>query len=317
MTKEPVSPSHHAQDHGNEFAGVWYTIAAFFSWGILPLYWKALKSVPSPQILAHRIIWSCVFVFLILALQKRLPELRDAFTNRRSRVFFLLSAVTIGINWYVFIWAVNANFVVETSMGYFINPLISVLLGLIFLRERLRFWQILSVVLAFGGVLHMTLQYGTLPWIALTLAFTFGFYGLLRKTSPADSLMGLFFETALLSPLALFYLVLRGAQGTGAFTTVTPLLHLLLICSGVVTATPLIWFAHGARRLPLRTVGFTQYLAPSLQLFLGVVVFGEPFTRTHVISFALIWGGLLLYSASHTPLMRRFEPTLAVYARKT
>jgi chloramphenicol-sensitive protein RarD len=289
---------------------VWYTIAAFFLWGILPLYWKALKQVPSSQILAHRILWSFVFVVLILTVTKRIYRIRSAIASRRNRVYFIASAFTIGINWFVYIWAVNAGFVVETSMGYFINPLVSVLLGIVFLREKLRFWQVISVMLAFSGVLYLTLNYGKLPWITLSLAFSFGTYGLLRKTSHADSLVGLFFETAYLSPLALAYLLLRGLQGSGAFGTVSPLLHILLVSSGIVTAVPLIWFAHGARRIPLSTVGFTQYLAPTLQLFLGVVVFQEPFTSVHLISFSLIWVGLALYSLSHLPLMRRVEPHL-------
>ena len=184
-----------------QISGVWYTVAAFFLWGILPLYWKAMKEIPSSQILAHRILWSFVFVTLILSLQKRTVQLRRAFSSRRNRIFFTASAFTIGINWFIYIWAVNAGYVVETSMGYFINPLVSVLLGIVFLKERLRFWQSVSVILAFIGVLYMTLNYGKLPWIALSLAFSFGLYGLLRKTSHADSLVGLFFETALLSPL--------------------------------------------------------------------------------------------------------------------
>jgi len=298
-----------------QVSGVWYTIAAFFLWGILPLYWKALKQVTSSQILAHRILWSFIFVTIILAVQKRIPEPRISFRSQRNRIFFILSSFTIGINWYVYIWAVNAGYVVEASMGYFINPLVSVLLGVIFLKERLRFWQIVSVLLAFIGVLHMTQQYGKLPWIALSLAFSFGFYGLLRKTSHADSLVGLFFETAYLSPFALSYIIFRGIQGSGAFGTVTPLLHVLLVCSGIITATPLIWFAYGARRIPLATVGFTQYLAPTLQLFLGVVVFKEPFTRVHLISFSLIWSGLSLYSLSHAAFMRKIEPRLSKVPR--
>jgi chloramphenicol-sensitive protein RarD len=292
---------------GEEVSGVWFTIAAFFAWGILPLYWKALREIPSSQILAHRILWSFLFTSLILFLQKRRPELKKALTERKNRVLFFVSAFTIGINWFVYIWAVNAGYVVETSMGYFINPLVSILLGMLFLKERLRFWQGLSVLLAFIGVLYMTFQYGKLPWIALTLAFSFGFYGLLRKTSRAASLVGLFYETALLSPLALAYIIILGVRGDGSLGSVSAWLHVLLICSGIVTATPLIWFALGARRIPLRTVGFTQYLAPSLQLFLGVVVFKEPFGATHLISFALIWSGLLLYSLSHAAFMQRAE----------
>ncbi len=288
--------------------GVWYAIGAFFLWGVLPLYWKALKQIPSSQILAHRIIWSCIFVLFLLLIQKRVREARNSFLSGRNRIYFAVSALCIGINWFIYIWAVNAGHIVETSMGYFINPLLNVLLGVIFLRERLSFWQIVSVCLAFCGVLYMTVQYGKLPWIALSLAVSFGLYGLLRKTSHAESLVGLIFETAILSPIALLYLVVRGVQGAGSFGTVSPLLHILLICSGIVTAMPLLWFSNGARRIPLSTVGFIQYLAPSLQLFIGVVVFREPFTNVHALSFSLIWGALVIYSLSHTPFLKRHSP---------
>lgn len=296
------------RDTSREFgAGVWYAIGAFTAWGVLPLYWKSLKEVPSPQILAHRILWSFVFVVILLKSRKR-PPLGESFNSTGRMLYSLLSACILGTNWFIYIWAVNANHVVEASMGYFINPLISVLLGVLILRERLSFWQILSVLIALGGVSYITVRYGRLPWIALSLAFTFGFYGLLRKTSHVDSLNGLAFETAALSPAALAYLVVMGIEGKGSFGTASPLLHLLMIGSGVVTAVPLIWFAHGARRIPLSTVGFLQYLAPSLQLFLGAVVFGEPFTRVHLVSFSLIWGALCLYSLSHTSLLKRLEP---------
>jgi len=296
------------QKKHEQIIGVWYTIAAFFLWGILPLYWKALKSVPSPQILAHRIIWSSVFVAILLIIRGRVPDIRRAFSSRRNRLFFTLSALCIGINWFIYIWAVNANRVVESSMGYFINPLVSVFLGMIFLRERLGFLQIIAVLLAISGVLYMAIQYGSLPWIALSLAFSFGFYGLMHKLSKADSLIALLYHTAFLVPFALLFLAIEGWKGTGAIGTATPLAHLLLIGSGVVTAIPLIWFANGVRRIPLSTVGFTQYLAPSLMLLLGVLVFREPFTRTHLISFSLIWGGLVLFSLSHTAFLRRIEP---------
>jgi chloramphenicol-sensitive protein RarD len=287
--------------------GAWYAVAAFSLWGVLPLYWKALKQVPSTQILAHRIIWTCIFVLLLLLLKKRVREARDSFLSARNRIYFALGALCIGVNWFIYIWAVNTGHIVETSMGYFINPLFSMLLGVIFLKERLNFWQIVSVCLAFCGVLYMTVQYGKLPWIALSLAVSFGLYGLLRKTSHAESLAGLIFETAFLSPIAFIYLVFRGVQGTGSFGAVSPLLHLLLMSSGIVTAMPLLWFTNGARRIPLSTVGFIQYLTPSLKLFIGVIVFKEPFTDVHTLSFSLIWGALVIYSLSHTPLLKRFK----------
>jgi chloramphenicol-sensitive protein RarD len=291
------------QDEREFRKGLWYTVTAFSAWGLLPLYWKALKAVPSPQILAHRIIWSLVLVIILLKTQKRLSF--ASFRNKPTLLFSLLSACFIGANWSIYIWAVNAGHVVATSMGYFINPLVSVLLGVLILRERLTKWQGAAVLVALGGVAYLAVSYGQLPWIALSLAFTFGFYGLLRKTSRVDSVTGLAFETAVLAVPALIFLVTRDIQGSGAIGHVSVLLHILLIGTGVVTALPLIWFAHGARRIPLSMVGFLQYIAPTTQLCLGVFVFGEPFTRNHLISFSLIWGALVLYSLTHTRWFRK------------
>jgi len=288
--------------------GTWYAVGAFSLWGILPLYWKALKEVPASQIIAHRIIWSFAVVVILLFFQHRIKELKLAVSSWRYRFYFILSAVTLGTNWFIYIWAVNAGHIVETSMGYFINPLLNVLLGMLFLRERLSFWQAISVALAFAGVLYMTLQYGKVPWIALSLAFSFAFYGLLRKTSHAGSLVGLLIETIILSPSALAFIIFRQLDGTGALGLVSSVSHVLLVCAGLVTATPLLWFAHAASRIPLSAVGFIQYLAPSLQLVIGVVIFREPFTPVHVVSFSLIWGALCIYSLSNTGLMQQISP---------
>jgi chloramphenicol-sensitive protein RarD len=290
-----------------QIRGIWYTISAFILWGILPLYWKALKSVPPPQILAHRIVWSSVFVLILMIIRRNIPDLRRALTSKRDVLFFCLSALCLGINWFIYILAVNTSRVVESSMGYFINPLISVFLGMIFLREKLGFLQIIAVLLAISGVLYMTLRYGSIPWIALSLAFSFGLYGLLRKLTNTDSLIALFYHTAFLAPFAILYLAVQGWRGNGAVGTASAVVHLLLAGAGVVTAVPLIWFANGVQRIPLSTVGFTQYLAPSLMLLLGVLLFGESFTRTHLISFSLIWGGLLLFSLTHTKLLRGID----------
>jgi len=297
-----------AERNHDQVVGTWYAVGAFSLWGILPLYWKALKNVPASQIIAHRIIWSFVVVAILLFLQHRIKELKQAVSSWRYRFFFLLSAVALGTNWFIYIWAVNAGHIVETSMGYFINPLLNVLLGMLFLRERLNFWQAISVALAFTGVLYMTLEYGKLPWIALSLAFSFAFYGLFRKTSHAGSLIGLLIETIILSPAALTFIVFRQLNGTGALGSVSFVSHILLVCSGIVTATPLLWFTHAARRIPLASVGFFQYLAPSIQLIIGVIVFKEPFTSVHLVSFSLIWGALSIYSLSNTVIMQRFTP---------
>jgi len=291
--------------HSDKVVGTWYAIAAFTVWGFLPLYWKSLDHVPSAQILAHRIFWSFILVSVVLCVKKRKSEAFFALSSWKNKLTFLISALTLGANWFIYIWAVNTNHIVESSMGYFINPLLSVLLGIIFLKERLNHVQVLSVFLAFIGVSYLTIQYGKIPWIALSLAVSFAFYGLLRKTAKAGSLIGLLAETMLLTPAALTYLIIVHVRGTGAFGNAGVGTSLLLAGCGVVTSLPLIWFAHGARRIPLAAVGFTQYLAPTLMLLLGVFVYREPFTVSHLVSFGCIWTALVLYSLSHTRLFER------------
>ena len=286
-------------------SGTWWVVLAYVSWGLLPIYWKALDAFPPMEILAHRIFWSFVFAAVLLWIQSRWREFKATFRNPRNRALCFLTAAIIGSNWFIYIWAVINDHLVDASLGYFINPLISVLLGIIFLREKLNVWQGIAFVLALVGVGYLTLQYGKFPWISLSLAFTFGSYGLLRKTAKVEALVGLTAETALLSPLVLTYIVVLGIRGTGAVGTASPVHHLLLVGAGIVTAAPLLWFTLGVRKIPLSTAGFLQYIAPSLQLFLGVVVYSEPFTRTHLISFSLIWTALLIYSLSTTSLFTR------------
>jgi len=285
--------------------GTLYVLAAFVAWGLLPVYWKALQSIPTQEILAHRIFWAFVFVSFLLWKQRRWAEFKWTFRNRRNRWACILTAAIIGSNWFIYIWAINHNHIVDTSLGYFINPLITVLLGVIFLREKLNLWQVTACVLAAIGVGYLTLQYGRIPWIAISLALTFGFYGLLRKTARIESLIGLTAETGLLSFLALAYLLILAVRGDGSAGTAPAAIHLLFIGAGLVTATPLLWYTIGVRRIKLSTAGFLQYLAPSMQLLLGVVVYGESFTRTHLISFGLIWIALLIFSLSKTPLLSR------------
>ncbi len=258
------------------------------------------------EILAHRIFWSFVFTGFLIWLQKRWRTFKTTFKLAKNRNICFLTAAIIGSNWFIYIWAIINNHIVDTSLGYFINPLISVLLGVIFLRERLNFWQIFAFILALSGVVYLTLQHGKFPWIALSLAFTFGFYGLFRKTARVEALIGLTAETALLAPLVLTYIFIIGFRGTGAVGNASLSLHALLLGAGVVTAAPLLWFTLGVRKIPLSRAGFLQYIAPSLQLFLGVVVYGEPFTRSHLISFSFIWVALLIYSLSSTPLFSKF-----------
>jgi chloramphenicol-sensitive protein RarD len=276
--------------------GIAAAVVAYALWGILPVYWKALQAVPAFEILCHRTIWSFVFVLLILTARRQWEWLGRARQNPRLLLTFACSACLLGLNWFTYIWAVNAGHIVDASLGYFINPLLSVLLGVLFLRERLRLWQGIAIGFATAGVLLLTLGYGAFPWIALTLALTFGFYGLLRKTAPLGSIEGLSLEMALLSITTLAYLVYLEWVGTSSFGHAGAMTSLLLALSGLVTAFPLLMFAYAARQVTLATVGILQYIAPTLQFLLGVFVYGEPFTQTRLVGFAVIWISLLIYS---------------------
>ena len=274
------------------------TIGAFFLWGIFPIYWKALHHVSSTQILAHRVIWSLVFMLCVTSFQRRWQEAKCSISLSRDIPRFLFTSLLLAVNWLTYIWAINTNQIVEASLGYFINPLVNVCLGMIFLKERLDRWQFLSVALAFIGVLFLTVQYGRVPWIAFTLAFSFGSYGLLRKTARAGSIIGLLFETSILTPLALTYTIGLGVQGSGAFFSKGLRTDILLAGAGLVTAVPLLLFTHGARRIQYSTVGFLQYIAPTGQLLVGVFFYKELFTRTHTISFGFVWVAIIIYSIS-------------------
>jgi chloramphenicol-sensitive protein RarD len=274
--------------------GFIYAVTAYLLWGLLPIYWKALLALPALEIMGHRILWSLVFVSLILTVRQQWGWVQQI--NRRTLLTFVTVSLLISVNWFTYIWAVNAGNVVETSLGYFINPLVNVLLGGIFLGERLRRLQLGAVTLAAAGVLYLTISYGSLPWIALTLAFTFGFYGLLKKTAAINSLEGLTLELALLLPVAIAYILYIGAIGAAAFPAVGWTTQALMIGSGVITAIPLLAFAAAARRIRLTTLGLFQYLAPSIQLCLGIFLYHEPFSPQRLIGFSLIWLALALYS---------------------
>ena len=277
--------------------GVGYGLAAFLSWGVLPLYFKAVASVPSLEVLAHRVVWSLVFLLVLTLARGRWAAFSALFRTRRTQLTLMTTTVLIATNWGVFIWSVANGHLVEASLGYFITPLINVVLGFLFLRERLRPLQLVSVALAAGGIAWMTANLGHPPVISMTLAVSFGFYGLLRKQVPASGIQGLTAETLMLSPVAVAWMVWRLRQGELVFLKGSVRLDLLLLAAGVITALPLIWFAEGARRLRLATLGFLQYLAPIGQLLLAVAFFGEPFTRDHAVSFGLIWIALALYTA--------------------
>jgi chloramphenicol-sensitive protein RarD len=278
-------------------AGALYATLAYGTWGVLPVYWKALAGVPLVEVLAHRVFGTVIFSALLLAGLRRTGELGDALRSPRERASLLASGVLIAVNWGVFIWAVGAGRIVETSLGYYLNPLVNVLLGTVFLRERLRRAQGISVALAGAGVLVMLVSHGELPWIALALAVSFGLYGLLHKLTHVRPIAGLALETAALAPAALAYLCFATEPPGGALVTAGSLPRTLLVLAGPVTALPLLWFASAARRLRLSTLGLFQYLAPTLALLVAVLLYGEPFGRAHAAAFALIWAALALYTA--------------------
>lgn len=286
-------------------AGVAYGLAAYLFWGFVPIYFKSVAHVAPAEVLAHRIIWSLILMLVLLIWQRRCQVLGLAFADRRSLTLLAGSTTLVAINWYTFIWAVEHEQLLQASLGYFINPLVNVLLGFLFLGERLRPAQQVSVLLATTGVLFLTLQLGELPAIALVLAFSFGTYGLIRKKVPVEAGIGLTVETMLLSPLALAYLVWLDAGDRLAFTQQSRTTDLLLMASGPVTALPLLWFAKAARRLRYATVGFLQYLAPTVQFLLAVVIYGEVFSRTHLVAFGCIWTALLIYSLDSWRAARR------------
>ena len=261
--------------------------AAYFIWGLFPLYWKLLDQVPSLQIMAHRIVWCALLVFAWLTAREGTTWLRQL--PLRVIAMLTASSLLIACNWWLYIWAVNSGHIVETSLGYFINPLVSVLLGVFLLGERLRPWQWLSVIVAAAGVLYLTLQAGQVPFIALTLACSFGGYGLVRKLVPVPAVQGLAVESGLLFLPALGLLLWAEHQGDGRFGHIALSQDMLLVAGGLVTAVPLALFAYGARRIPLSMIGFLQYLAPTLQLLLGVFIYHEAFALTQLFGFGCSW----------------------------
>ena len=284
--------------------GVWYALGAYITWGLFPIYWKLLGGVPALQLLCHRIVWSFLLLFGIILAGRQFILLRDKLT-RRTIFIYSVAAVLIAINWLMYVWAVGKGYIVETSLGYFINPLLSVLLGVLFLGERLRPWQWLPIGLAAAGVLYLTLAYGSLPWIALTLAITFGFYGLVKKTAPLGSLHGLTLETGILFLPAIGFLLFSEFTGKGAFLHTSPVINLMLVGAGLVTVAPLLMFASAVQRIPLTTMGVLQYVNPTMQFLLGVVIFREPFDQHRLIGFCAVWAGLILYGVEGFLTKRR------------
>lgn len=282
--------------------GIFFGLAAYVLWGILPVYWKALELVSPFEILSSRFMWSCVFVFLLIIFQKKWPlfakEVKQVFSNVKTGAAMAAAGITISFNWGTFIWAVNNGHIVETSMGYYINPLVSILFAVVFLRERLDKMQLAAITCAFIGVASMVYSFGKIPWVSLTLAFTFALYGLLKKILPVSALTSIMLETLLITPLAFVYEYSLWQQGVSFYASGNLQVIMMLTGAGIVTAIPLLLFTAGARLLPLKIIGFLQYISPTLTLLIGVFVYNEAFTASHLLAFGWIWAALLLFIVS-------------------
>ncbi|HEY4691825.1 MAG TPA: EamA family transporter RarD [Bellilinea sp.] len=275
--------------------GIIFALIGYAIWGFFPLFFKTLQAAPAFQIMAHRVVWSFLLMAAIIFFRREMKSLLAAVTWRIFGLY-LIAGTLLAINWVTYVWAVNSGFVVEASLGYFINPLVSVLLGVIFLRERLRPVQWLLVILAAAGVTYLTISTGKLPWISLVLALSFGMYGLMKKITPLGSLKGLTLETAAVFLPALTFLIVEQVRGVGAFVNAGLGTTLLLAATGIVTAVPLIFFSAGTRLVPLTTIGLLQYVTPTAQFFLGVFVFKEPFSSDRIVGFIIIWIALILFT---------------------
>ncbi|MDL2357104.1 MAG: EamA family transporter RarD [Pseudomonadota bacterium] len=277
--------------------GITNATLAFLCWGLFPLYFHALNAVPPGQILAHRVLWSLLFLAIVLTVRRQWAWLPAVLRQPRVIASFVASAVLLSANWLVYIWAVNNGHVIEASLGYFINPLVNIMFGYLLLKERLRAGQWAAIGIAALGVAWLTWQAGTVPWIALILASTFGAYGLMRKTAKLGALEGLSFETMVLFPLALGYVIWLSLHGENSFANSGVQTRALLVAAGPITAIPLLLFASGARKIPLSVLGLLQYISPTIQFLLGVWLFHEAFTAARAVGFALIWSALALYAA--------------------
>ncbi len=277
--------------------GIIYAAACYSAWGLFPIYFKSLHAIPSVEILLHRMIWALVFLALVLCVRKQWTWLASVLQQPKLIAGFAASALLLSANWFLYIWAINNDRIVDASLGYFMTPLVSVFLGYILLKERLRTIQWFAIACAGLGVIWLSLQTGHPPWIALVLASTFGMYGLLRKTASLGALEGLSLETMMLFPFALAYLIYLIMQGESAFVQTSTQTQFLLIAAGPITAIPLLLFGAAARRIPLATLGLMQYISPTIQLLIGVWLYHEQFSHDRLLGFLGIWMGLLIYSA--------------------
>jgi chloramphenicol-sensitive protein RarD len=281
---------------------------AFVIWGLLPLYWKLVKAISPYQIFAQRVVWSFLFVVILLFFTKRISRFKRVVQEPKNWIMILGPAFFISINWLLYIWAVNNDYVIESSLGYFINPLVLTIFGAVFYKEKLTRLQGIGIGLAAIGVIFKSVYYGQIPYIALILAVSFAIYGLLKKRSPLDSLTGLAFETLVIGIPALAYICFNEWQGFGISGNLPGYFWILIGFSGIATASPLILYAEGTKRLPLNVVGFLQYIAPTIMLVLGIFVFNEPFLTKDIIPFALIWLGLSFFSYSQYQILSSKTP---------
>jgi chloramphenicol-sensitive protein RarD len=304
----PLFPRTDLHSQQSRTRGIWQGVAAYSIWGHFPIYWTLFHGIPALEVLAHRMVWSFVALIVLITLMQRQKTRRLLATRPTVIALYALAAVLIGINWYLYVWAVNAGFVVETSLGYFITPLVSVVLGVAVFRERLSAAQWIAVAIAATGVLYLTAVYGAVPWVAVGLAATFGSYGLVKKRAPLPPLEGLTLETAILLAPAVAYLVFVHVKGIDAFPRAATATELLLAASGIITVVPLLLFAGSVRAVPLSIVGILQYISPSIQLVLGVWIFREPFTRAQLVGFASVWAALVIFAADGLRGVKRPRP---------
>lgn len=302
----------------DEKLGILYTSSAFLIWGFLPIYWKQMEHISSGEILAYRIIWSFIFMIAVVYLTKNsnpfYQELKTLIKDRKKALSIIFASLFISLNWLLFIWAVNQEHVIQVSLGYYINPLISILLGIIVLKEKANKIQIISFTLAGIGVLYLTFSFGVFPWISLALALSFAFYGLLKKTVQISSMFGLTIETFIVTPISLLYVFILPNPSFSFSNDMFSITSLYLIGSGVVTAIPLLLFGSGTKTIPLAMVGLLQYIAPTIMLILGVFMYNEQFTSAHLVAFIFIWTALFLYMGSHykTSLRKKQNKTYKI-----
>jgi len=282
-----------------------YAGSAFLIWGLGPIYWKALSAVPALEIIAHRVVWALIFLVVLISIGRRWQEFISALKNFRVLLTLFLTAVLLALNWLLYIWAVNNNYILQGSLGYYINPLVNVVFGVLILKERLRPAQIAAVLLAGLGVVYLTFFYGEFPWIALALAASFGLYGLIRKVAPVGALVGLSIEVMLLTAPAAAYLIYLGANGSASFLRGNVSIDLLLLGTSILTAVPLTLFTAGTKRLNLSTVGLLQYMAPTIIFLLAVFYYHEPISMAQVWTFIMIWMALIIYSTDSVIYFRR------------